>query len=161
MITRCRHWQISHRCDPDARALADRHYSRQTVGAVNFVQPGRSLVLKTENAYWVTSFPYPEYVKRQWKNAWICSAFRNEGNILSSELIFDGISATRWKYGNVPEDGMITIVDSGKIRSTNPGYCFQQCGFKKVGYTKKRKLVVLQLMAEDMPEPKLPNGLLL
>lgn len=40
-------WLVSHRADPLARALADRHYNRQKVGATQFVPPGRCLVLRT------------------------------------------------------------------------------------------------------------------
>ena len=159
MSVRCKYWNISHRCDPESRVIADRHYSRQTIGAKGFVQPGRCLVLKISDAYWVTSFPFPEYVHHDWPNSWQCSAFRNEGETLSSELILDAIAATRWKYGIAPIEGMITMVDSRKVRSSNPGFCFQQCGFKKVGHTKVKKLIVFQLMGKDMPEPRIPNGI--
>ena len=61
-------WEISHRADRDARVIADRHYNRQSVGAANFVPPGRCLVLKSANrdAFWVTSWPYAQYVKHAW-----------------------------------------------------------------------------------------------
>ena len=73
-------WHLSHRSDPRARKLADRHYSRQSPGAVGFVPPGRCFVLYCDApAYWVTSWPFAEYVKHDWAGAWICSAFRREG----------------------------------------------------------------------------------
>ena len=61
-------WRLSWRADPVARALADRHYNRQSVGADQFVPPGRCLVLVTEpgDAFWVTSWPFAEYVKHAW-----------------------------------------------------------------------------------------------
>ena len=39
-------WFLSNRQDPEARVLADRHYSRQNPGAPGFVPPGRCIVLK-------------------------------------------------------------------------------------------------------------------
>ncbi len=46
-------WLLSWRADPLARAIADGHYSRQTVGAAQFVPPGRCLVLVIPGAaYW-------------------------------------------------------------------------------------------------------------
>lgn len=36
-------WHQVRRCDPRARVLADRHYSRQTPGAAEFMVSGRTL----------------------------------------------------------------------------------------------------------------------
>lgn len=88
-------WHISNRADPRAAALADRHYSRQTIGARQFVPPGRCFVLVQDSAYWVTSWPFAQFVRHAWAGAWICSAFRNEGVGLSSELIREAVAATR------------------------------------------------------------------
>jgi hypothetical protein len=41
------YWRRVDRCDVRARVLADRHYSRQTPGALNFMANGRTLVLLT------------------------------------------------------------------------------------------------------------------
>lgn len=43
-------WQLSWRADPVTRALADRHYNRQAVGAAQFVPPGACVVLRTPDA---------------------------------------------------------------------------------------------------------------
>src|SRR5687767_14050974 len=89
-------WHLSHRADPREVAIADRHYNRQKVGAPQFVPPGRCLVLLTADAdaFWVTSWPFAEYVRHAWAGAWVCSAFRNESLHLSSSLIREAISAT-------------------------------------------------------------------
>lgn len=60
-------WRRSFRADPEAVAIADRHYNRQKVGSPQFVPPGRCLVLLAERALWVTSWPYPEHVKHAWR----------------------------------------------------------------------------------------------
>lgn len=56
-------WTLSHRFDPAAVQIADRHYNRQKVGTPQFVPPGRCMVLLGGPALWVTSWPFPEYTK--------------------------------------------------------------------------------------------------
>lgn len=109
---------------------------------------------------WCTSWPFAEYVNREYKDAWICTLFRNESPILSSDLILEAIAITRWKYGEPPASGMITMIDAGKVASCNPGYCYKVVGFKHVGYTKRHGLHILQLTPEKMPEAKAPIGAL-
>jgi hypothetical protein len=41
-------WRLSHRADPFARLIADRHYNRQKIGTPQFVPPGRCMVLTAE-----------------------------------------------------------------------------------------------------------------
>ena len=151
-------WEISNRCDPPARRIADRHYNRQKVGSPQFVPPGRCLVLKRDDALWVTSWPFAEYVRHAWPGAWVCSAFRNEGDLLSSDLIRDAVAATVWRWPEVPEQGFVTFVDRAKTRSKkHPGYCYRMAGWDEIGMT-KGGLVALGLSAQDMPEPKPPFG---
>mgnify|MGYP003138323384 CR=1 FL=1 len=154
-------WNLSWRSDPRARELADRHYSRRKVGTAQFVPPGRCLVLYAENengrAYWVTSWQLEEYTKHAWAGAWVCSAFRNEGAGLSSELIVEAVAATVWRW-EPPEIGMVTFVDPTKVRKKRDfGRCYRKAGFKEVGKSKDRGLVVLQLLPKDMPGPVAPN----
>lgn len=150
-------WHLSHRADPMARELADRHYNRQKVGAPQFVPPGRCLVLYADTgsgkAFWVTSWPFAEYVKHAWAGAWVCSAFRNEGAGLSSVLIRQAVAATRSLW-DPPELGIITFVDPTKVaKKRDWGRCYLKAGFRQVGHTKKG-LVALQLLPADMPEPE-------
>jgi hypothetical protein len=143
-------WRLSHRADRVAAKIADRHYNRQKPGSPQFVPPGRCIVLKAEKALWVTSWPFSEYVKHAWAGAWVNSLFRNESRHLSSELILQAVSATRYFWPDVPDLGMITFVDSSKIKSNHPGYCYKMAGFKKVGRT-KGGLIALQLLPDNMP----------
>jgi hypothetical protein len=152
------HWFLSFRADKRALPIADRHYNRQKPGSNQFVPPGRSLVLLTEkaDALWVTSYPFKEYVKHAWAGAWLCSCFRNESAVLSSELIREAIAITRWRWNDVPELGMITFVDGTKVRHKRDlGRCYRKAGFKPCGYT-KGGLFTLQLLPVDMPEPLIP-----
>lgn len=158
-------WQKSDRFDPKARVIADRHYNRQKPGTDQFVPPGRCVVLyaksETGEAFWVTSWPFAEYVKHAWAGAWVCSAFRNEGAGLSSTLIRDAVAVTRGYMGEPPDLGMVTFVDRKKVRGKRDfGYCYRMAGFVECGET-KGGLLALQLLPPDMPAPALADGLLL
>jgi hypothetical protein len=159
------HWSLSHRADPKALPLADRHYSRQKVGSAQFVKPGSCLVLLTESALWVTSAPIAAYVRHAWAGAWECSTFRNEGAGLGSELIRSAVSVTRWRYGAPPPLGMVTFVDPRRVAgffvrtregvALRWGYSFWKAGFTFCGWT-KGGLYALRMPPEAMPEPAPP-----
>lgn len=156
-------WQFSNRADTKAREIADRHYNRQKPGTPQFVPPGRCLVLyastETGKALWVTSWPFAEYVKHAWPGAWVCSAFRNEGAGLASDMIKDAVAATKSFYGEPPPLGMITFIDTKKVKPTmvhgKPtwGRTYELAGFKPVGKT-KGGLLAFQMLPEDMPPAK-------
>ncbi|MNJ32051.1 hypothetical protein D3C77_267060 [compost metagenome] len=136
-------WMITHKGDRSCRLLADRHYSRQTVGHPMFTRPGRNLVLRTAegNAVWVTW----SGVRDDGLDAWECTIFRNESEYLSSDMIRAAVGATVSEWGSPPKDGIITYVAAEKVRSRNPGYCFRQAGFKLIGRSKNRGLLLFQL----------------
>lgn len=154
-------WHISHRADPLACDVADRHYTRQKPGSSQFVPPGRCLVLRTHDygALWVTSWPFAEYVKHEWAGAWVCSLFRNESReFLSSKLIHAAVAATRWYYGEPPDLGMITFVNKREVRGKKHfGACYRHARFEEVGYTKGGTLA-LQLTPDKMPPATAPVG---
>jgi hypothetical protein len=171
-------WIISHRADQKARRVADRHYTRQKVGTPQFVPPGRCIVLRTpnEDAYWVSSWPFPRYVKHAWAGAWTCSAFRNESpqSYLSSDMIRHAVAITREIWGDPPPLGMVTFVDPKKVRRKRDiGRCFRRAGFRparcpvhdtKVSdccachHETKGGLFALLLSPEDMPPPAAAPG---
>ena len=153
-----RYWTLSHRADQEARVIADRHYNRQKPGTPQFVPPGRCLVLKRADAFWVTSWPFARYVKHAWAGAFVCSAFRNEGSTLSSLLIRDAMACTAWKWPDIPDLGMITFVNPKKVRKKRDfGRCYRRAGFEEVGST-KGGLVALQALPGTFPEPHVPEG---
>jgi hypothetical protein len=154
-------WLHSHRADQEARPIADRHYNRQKIGAKHFVPPGRCFVLLADGskpecgALWVTSWPFAQFVRHAWPGAWVNSLFRNEmqERYLSSELIVAAVAATRVKWPNVPDLGMVTFIDEDKTRrKRDPGRCYRRAGFEHVGYT-KGGLWAFQLLPEQMPDP--------
>lgn len=148
------HWNKSHRADPAALPIADRHYNRQKPGSPQFVPPGSCYVLLTEkaDALWVTSWPIAKFVRHAWAGAWMNSCFRNEGPILSSLLIREAVALTRGFYGTPPALGMVTFVDTKKVRhKRDPGRCYIKAGFKRVGFT-KGGLLALQMLPHEMPD---------
>jgi hypothetical protein len=150
-------WSVSNRADPRSVAIADRHYNRQKIGSPQFVPPGRCFVLRHEDsALWVTSWPFAQYVKHAWAGAWVNSLFRNESDYLSSMLIVDAVAATRWRWPEVPELGMVTFVDPKKVKKKRDfGRCYRRAGFTHVGRT-KGGLLAFQMLPCDMPQQKEP-----
>lgn len=151
-------WRLSHRADPLACAIADRHYNRQKVGAPQFVPPGRCMVLIAETefgrALWTTSWPFAEYVHHAWPGAWVCSLFRNEGAGRASDLIRQAVAATRHHFGPPPELGMVTFVDRSKTRpKRDAGHSYIIAGFRPCGET-KGGLRALQMLPAKMPAPQ-------
>ena len=159
-------WKMSDRYDPITAKLADRHYNRQKVGSPQFVPPGRCLVLRSDDdkAFWVTSWPFAEYVRHAWAGAWVCSAFRSEGAGKASELIKQAVAATLAYYGEPPPLGMITFIDMKKVRPIKVrgaltwGRTWELAGFQLAGKT-KGGLLAMQLLPERMPEPEPPIGM--
>lgn len=153
-ITNSMRWHVSYRADPRGRVIADRHYTRQKVGSGQFVAPGRCLVLLTScaSSLWVTSWPFPEFVKHEWAGAWICSSFRREGPGLASEMIREAVAATRTYFGEPPTLGMVTFVNPKKVRhKRDPGRCFVKAGFRRLKTTTKGGLLVFQMLHDEMP----------
>lgn len=152
------YWQLSHRADPVALPLANVHYSRQRPASGQFVAPGRCVVLTGLNAdaLWVSL--WQKHVDHAWKDAWVCSLFRNESAELSSDLIRQAIAASRFIWPAVPSQGMITFVDPEKVRrKRDPGRCFVRAGFEPCGRT-KGGLLAFQLTPDAMPEAEAPVG---
>lgn len=152
-------WQWSHRFDPRSLPLADRHYNRRKPGSPQFVPPGRCCCLYAEvpagRAFWVTSWPFGEYVRHAWPGAWVCSAFRNEGAGRASDLIADALSCTRDAFGDGAL-GMVTFVDRSKVQPTVVrgakvwGWTYRKAGFREAGET-KGGLLALYIATADMP----------
>jgi len=84
-------WLRVKKFDPRACALADRHYSRRTPGANQFMPPGQTIVLLTPCARAVFGWwrPAPASGLRAMNglDGWTCTIFRNESPRLSSALI--------------------------------------------------------------------------
>jgi hypothetical protein len=129
-------WQQVGKCDKRGAALADKHYSRRTVGSPQFMPPGETVVLVSRCGLavfgWWRPHPRSGIVAMNKLDGWTCSIFRNESDILSSELVLAAEHALV-AYGQdaapCGPDGMLTYVWDKKVRSVNPGFCFKKAGW--------------------------------
>lgn len=158
-------WELSHRADKRTRLIADRHYNRQKVGTPQFVPPGRCCVLVAVGAFWVTSWPFAEYVKHRWPGAWVCSAFRREPpcEALASDMIKEALSVTCWAFGEPPERGMVTFLDRRKVKPIKVhgvetwGRTWQLAGFEPDGET-QGGLLAFRITPDRFPLALPPLG---
>lgn len=114
--------------DQECRILADRHYSRRTIGSRQFCYSGRKLVLRNEpgDILFVWMFPDPS-MRMDGQTGYNCAIFRNESSRKSSEIILEAESMAFEKWG---PDRLYTYIDPKCVKSVNPGYCFKVAGWK-------------------------------
>jgi hypothetical protein len=152
-------WHVSHRYDPRALPLANRHYNRHNADSPQFVPPGSPVVLLTEkaDALWVSL--RQKFQSHAWPGAWMNTLFRNESDQLSSELITEAVAATLHAWGEPPAMGFISFVDSKKTKKKrDPGRCYRRAGWKHVGFTIDAGLYVFQLLPSEMPAVAAAHG---
>ncbi len=128
-----------------ARELADRHYSRQSVGAPQYAPPGRRFALVLDDvsgpALWVVCENLDPAGTRRFR----CTIFRNESALRSSLLIVEAtvITYARWRRRGWLDDAppLTTEVDPARVRrKRDPGRCFRRAGWTEVG--ESRGLIV-------------------
>jgi hypothetical protein len=128
--------------DDEMRQLADRHYSRRTVGARQFAYSGRKLVLRDAAGLILWVWMYPDPIMRlDDQIGYNCAIFRNESPRRSSDIILEAEqhAIDYWGPGR-----MYTYVDPTKVRSTNPGYCYLMAGWSHAGWSKGRKRLLVK-----------------
>jgi hypothetical protein len=127
--------------DGEMARLADRHYSRRTIGATQFCYSGRKLVLRDARGDVLFVWMYPDPTMRSdGQTGYNCAIFRNESQRRSSEIILE---AERFAFDKWGPNRFYTYVNPRKIKSTNPGYCFLMAGWKKGGFTKRGDKILL------------------
>jgi hypothetical protein len=132
-------WWVTKDGDRDCVALFERHYScRPLAGRRLFVGPGTKLVLRTQSAD--AMFAWREFIDDSGQEGINCAVFRNESSHRSSDLIrqADAIADCLW-----PHRRHYTFVDSARVASSNPGFCFIRAGWRRCGRT-KGGLVILE-----------------
>lgn len=126
--------------DPRAVALFRRHYScrdpKIDYGMYGFSGKGESMILLTVdcNALWCW--------RRVEGQGIYCSVFRNEGDILSSDLVkeADLLAWERWS-----DERHYTHVNPKEVHGD--GKCFKAAGWAKLKErTKKNKLIILEII---------------
>lgn len=116
--------------DREMAMLADRHYSRRTVGARQFLYSGKKIVIRDAFGDVLFGWVYPdELMRMDGQTGYNCAIFRNESVRRSSDIILEceAIATARWGPNR-----MYTYVNPAKIKSVNPGYCFKQAGWRNV-----------------------------
>lgn len=125
-------WLEVRRCDPRAVELANRHYSRQTIGARDFMPPGQTFVLLTRDggAVWGVCLNLDPVGSLRWR----VTIFRRESGPQASCLIREATELTfaRWRErGGLPTVPLTTEVDPRKTRrKRDPGRCFLRAGWR-------------------------------
>lgn len=140
ILTGTKYWIPIEDADARARGLFHRHYScyhyRDGRKPLKFIGPGEYMCLLTLdcNALWV----WRKFIDKSGQKGVNNAIFRNEGDILSSLLIHEAVELAwqRW-----PSERLYTYIDPQKIRSTNPGFCYLQAGWKKCGVTPKGLII--------------------
>lgn len=141
------HWLLSNERNRIAQRLADRHYSRKHPGSTTgFVGPGQKIVLLSDDgkALFVWVYAQPE-LRGDKIDGVYCSIFRNEGPVLSSILILEAERFARQRW---PGKKLFTYVNKEKVKSKNPGWCFQKAGWQLTGVNKSGKLRIFEKTAE-------------
>lgn len=146
-------WWVTKDGDLDCHDLYVRHYSalRYLDGRrerdKRFCGPGEKLVLRTEDGS--AMFVWRRFIdacideRTGQRQAGInCAVFRNESRFLASDLIrqADAIADATWS-----DRRHYTYVNSEKVASRNPGYCYIAAGWKRCGRTKGGLLVLERL----------------
>ena len=141
------HWFVTTDRDWDAISLYKRHYSvrhyrdgRANLRAKGFLGPGEKMVLITAMTDALFCWIYSKLRHKNGQTGIYCPIFRNEGFVLSSVLIKEAVELAQKRW---PGKRMFTYINSKKIRSSNPGYCFMKAGWRTCGYT-KGKLRILE-----------------
>ena len=137
--------------NPDGFDLFSRHYTfrkwRQRDGknGKRFAGPGEQLILlsKCKKALFVWRY---EKWRRDDQTGICCAVFRNESEILSSELIKE---AMEWANKRWPGERLFTFVDAGKIKSKHPGACFHKAGWRHCGKTTAKGLYILEFYLSE------------
>lgn len=131
--------------DARAREIFNRHYSRRLYADGRkpklFVGPGEKMVLLTP--FCDALFVWRKFISADGQVGVNCAIFRNESQYLSSRLILEACELA-WQCW--PGERLYTYINPRRIRSTNPGYCFKQAGWRNSGLTKSG-LVILERMS--------------
>jgi hypothetical protein len=151
-------WDVlKSKADPLGRVLADRHYTRQSIGATLWTRPGYNFVLYYDDskgaALWCWWRPKWEAGVGRFDKliALECTMFRNESDALSSSLVRDAVSLLEHplaeKYLKIERPYNLPLITgvSSKLtasrrgRNNLPGHCYRKAGWKDFEHSKLGK----------------------
>ena len=160
-------WTEVNKGDVRCRALADRHYSRQTPGHPMFTRPGYNQVLyfvdECGSAVWVWFRPKWESgikgtMRKDGLFAIECTLFRNESAVRSSDLIRAACaSLCQWDRAHdvAWPDGAITGIKSSataqrRSKHSLPGVCYRMAGWQEFEHNKSERADVWLKLDREM-----------
>lgn len=120
------------KCDVESVFLADRHYSRQTVGSNQFMPPGRTMVLRNTEGTLVFGWLWQEK-RDDGQRGYNCCIFRNESKRRSSDVILKAEEAVFRKWG---PNRLFTYIDPSQTLTIKHhhkrivGFCYRKAGWK-------------------------------
>lgn len=132
--------------DTFAYDIFTRHYSfnnvkpRDNRNSKRITGPGEKLLLISKDGMALFAWRKEKFRSDEQQGV-NCTIFRNEGKILSSILILE---AEQFAWNKWNGARLFTFINPGKIKSSNPGYCFQCAGWKRAGISKARRLVIME-----------------
>ncbi len=151
------HWYSVTDADPRLYALYRRHYSYEKVrnypGKVRLRQNGLTPKMQGFGDYlallsgdcragWIWTRP-PDGVSQSGQHGVVCVLFRNESDVLSSELVREA-SDLAWRKW--PGQRLYTYVWDTKVQSINPGYCYKRAGWRTCGRNADGRLTLLECL---------------
>lgn len=130
--------------DGEMSKLADRHYSRRTIGARQFLYSGRKLVLRNTEGSILFAWLYPDPAMRMdGQRGYNCAMFHNESGRKASEIILEAERLAFEKWG---PNRLYTYVDPAKTKTIEAlrdyprlgirrgerivGFCYRKAGWK-------------------------------
>lgn len=101
--------------DPEMSMIADRHYSRRTVGTRQFLYSGRKLVLRNAEGTILFGWLYPDPAMRMdGQKGYNCAIFRNESGRKASDILLEAerMAFEKWGPGR-----LYTYIDPAKTNT--------------------------------------------
>lgn len=134
--------------DRECALLADRHYSRRTVGSPQFANNGRKLILRNAegSVLFVWLFPKPE-LRFDKQTGYNNSLFRNESERLSSDIILE---AEQWALREVGTGSALHVYRPAQGSERKSWLLLQAGWLAACRVLKRRQTSTCEVLGEHM-----------
>lgn len=145
-------WYTAKQTDWRVVSLYSRHYSAAKNGKTKtdwrnhgIGKPGQQITLLTSRADALFLWTVCQF-RRDGLQGIECAVFRNEGSLLSSDLILEAETIALQKWTGASQ--FFTYVAPSLIKSVNPGYCFKKAGWKQQGISSTGLILLTKPIAQ-------------